>query len=102
MAKITKYKPGSEVLWELRSTFWQKSNPTKFSIIAYVYAERWLSTKLSEIGFKIMDHVLVNNAMSKKINMADDQLTDFDKTELRTKSQIGCPNILFKQKSTVR
>ena len=43
-----------------------------------------------------MDHVLVNNAMSKKINMAANQLTDFDKTELRIKSQTGCPNILFK------
>ena len=43
-----------------------------------------------------MDHVLVNNAMSNKNNMDVDQLTDFDKTELRIKSQTGCPNILFK------
>ena len=40
--------------------------------------------------------------MSNKNNMDVDQLTDFDKTELRTKSQIGCPNILFKHIHTYR
>ena len=55
---------------------------------------------LSEMDLKLKDHVVVNEAMGKKSNMDGDQLTDFDKTELRTKSQIGCPNILFKHSST--
>ena len=48
------------------------------------------------MDLKLKDHIVVNEAMGKKSNMDGDQLTDFDKTELRTKSQIGCPNILFK------
>ena len=44
------------------------------------------------MDLKLKDHVVVNEAMGKKSNMDGDQLTDFDKTELRTKSQIGCPN----------
>ena len=45
------------------------------------------------MDLKLKDHIVVNEAMGKKSNMDGDQLTDFDKTELRTKSQIGCPNI---------
>ena len=52
------------------------------------------------MDLKLKDHIVVNKAMGKKSNMDGDQLTDFDKTELRTKSQIGCPNILFKHVRT--
>ena len=97
MAKITKYKPGSEVLWELRSTFWPKSNPTKFSIIAYVYAERWLSTSyFSEIVTKVRANDIALDANNKKFKMDVGLLADLDETELRSKTLKGCPNILFK------
>jgi len=86
---------GSEVFWELRDTFDPNQIQQEFSI-AYVYAERWLITEVFWNGFKIIDHILANSAMSNKNNMAVDQLADSEETELRIEQTTGCPIIMFK------
>ena len=59
--------------------------------------------KTSEIGTKVEyddNGDLAHNAITSKVKMDADYLTDFGQTELRTKPNTGCPIIMFLQFDT--